>query len=257
MDENDRAKRQQIGDRLIAGAGYEIGAGAFPSRYAGIQRLTFLDKRTKDQLRDLFKAEIAYDVRSVDQAHEPLDFLIAHHVLEHEANPVNTLVEWCGLIRDGGRMFLSVPAEDNACEKDRLPTPFEHILDDYLFGRDADHFDSKQHVPHFINQWAHMDAKSFWYAEGSVEGFVAESLREARRDGHDLHWHTYTLDVLQKIVAAALWFTGHGVEILCTEHYADALYIVAEKRSERGAPPEFLFAERARLIRAIGMLGLP
>ena len=151
-------------------------------------------------------------------------------------------------------MFLSLPAADHACEKDRLPTPFEHILDDYLFDRGPDHFDSKQHIPHFINQWTAMDPKSFWYAEKNVEQFVAVSLGEVRRDGNDLHWHTYSLDVFKQVMGAAFWFAGHGMELLHAEHGGGMLYVVAAKLGKPVEMPGFLRAHHDRLICAAGML---
>jgi len=251
---DDHTKRKEIGARFIGGVGYEIGAGASPSAYARMQRVTFLDKRGKHELEQLFKAEIAYEVRSVDEKHPPGDFVIAHHVVEHAADPIGTIARWSSLVWVGGRMFLSLPAEDHACEKDRLPTPFEHILDDHLFERGPDHFDSKQHIPHFINQWTAMDPKSFWYAEKNVEQFVSVSLSEVRRNENDLHWHTYSLDVFKQVITAAFWFAGHGVEFIHAEHCGGMLYVVAGKLEKPVTMPGFLQTHHARLVRAAGML---
>ncbi len=229
MSPEDGRKRQEIGEKFIAGKGYEIGAGTFPSRYSGIESVVYLDTRSEAELQKLFAAEIPYQVRSVHAAHPAQDFLVAHHVIEHLADPIGAIASWCALLGDAGRMFLSLPASDNSGEKDRLPATFEHVLDDHLFGRGPDHFDSKQHVPHFINQWAAMDPKSFWYSQGSVADFASTSLAEARRDNNDLHWHTFTLDVFREVVAAGFWFAGHGIRFLHAEHACQALYVVAAK----------------------------
>src|SRR2546423_4236614 len=149
---DDHQKRQAIGNSLISGKGYEVGAGISPSRYTGVQQIIYLDVRDRAALEDLFKSTITYDVQPIDDVHEPADFLIAHHVIEHAADPIGTIIRWSRLVREGGRIFFSLPAEDHPCEKDRLATPFEHMLHDYLFERGTDHFDSKQHIPHFINQ---------------------------------------------------------------------------------------------------------
>lgn len=251
---DDDSKRKEIGNRFIGGVGYEIGAGSLPSHYAGMRHATYLDKRSKRELEQHFKIEIPYDVHNVNEALDPADFLIAHHVIEHTPDPIGTIAQWASLIRDGGRMFFSLPAYDHACERDRPPTPFEHILDDYLFNRNADSFDSKQHIPHFINQWAAMDLKNIWYAELDVQQFVTVSLSEVRRNGHDLHWHTYSLDVMRDTVTAGFWFARHGLEIVHAEHCDGLLYIVGEKLAQPKEMPGFLRAHRDRLLRAADML---
>src|SRR4051794_16060758 len=147
-------------------------------------------------------------------------------------------------------MFLSLPASDHACEQNRLPTPFEHILHDHLFGRGAESFDSKQHIPHFINQWTAMDPGSFWFARKDVRHFVANSLNEVQRDGHDLHWHTYTPEVIQQTLVAGFWFAGHGIEFVHAEHHGGAIYLVARKLPRPKEAPDFLRPYHHRLVSA-------
>ena len=254
MSPEDGRKRQEIGDKFIAGKGYEIGAGAFPSRYSGLESVVYLDTRSEAELQTLFGAEMPYQVRSIDEAHPPQDFLIAHHVIEHLADPIGAIASWCALLGNTGRMFLSLPAADNEGEKDRVPASLEHILDDYLFGRGPDHFDSKQHVPHFINQWAAMDPKSFWYSRGSVAEFASTSLAEARRDNNDIHWHAFTMDVFREVMTAGFWFAGYGIRFLHTEHCNAALYVVAAKDGAAGELPAPMRAHRERLARAVRTL---
>ena len=250
----DRDKRQEIGDRLISGIGYEIGAGASLSQYLGMKSITYLDKRDRTDLEQLFNSSIPYDVHSIDDQHVAADFVIAHHVIEHAADPIGTIVRWSSLIKDGGRMFLSLPAADNPCEKDRLPTPFEHILDDYLFGRGPDHFDSKQHILHFINQWAVMDLANFWYAKLDVTEFATVSLSEVRRDGHDLHWHTYTIETFKQVMETAFWFAGHDIAFCHAEHGMGCIYIVAAKGATSRKMPDYLRPHHDRLARTAAIL---
>lgn len=248
---DDQARRRMIGDRFIAGNGYEIGPGTLPSRYDGMTQITYLDKRSRDELQVHFEADIPYDVRPIGDDNLPeTDFVIAHHVIEHTPDPIGAFAHWASLIRVGGRMFLSLPASDHACEKDRVPTPFEHILHDHLFDRDGDSFDSKQHIPHFINQWTVMSTKSFWYSQKDISEFAAVTLSEVQRNGHDLHWHTYTVDTMRETIVAGFWFAGHGVNILHAEHTDGLLYIVAQKSGKQMEMPGFLRAYHERLLYA-------
>src|SRR5215469_468101 len=128
--ERDAAKRVEIADRFLAGSGFEIGAGLEPSRFADLQNLIFIDKRDEKELAELHGAPIPYKVMRLKEArqHYPkgADFVIAHHVIEHCANPIRTVQEWISLIGYSGLFFISLPSEKNACEQDRRPTPIEH-----------------------------------------------------------------------------------------------------------------------------------
>ncbi len=256
----DQDRRQWIGDQWIAGVGFEIGPGLDPSLYKGVTKITFIDKRERRELAALFRGDIKYDVLDLAGARAlagTADFVVAHHVFEHLSNPIRGLSDWIALLKPAGRLFVSLPAETHPCEKDRLVTPFEHILDDYLFDRGDDHFDSKQHIPHFINQWTAMSRDSFWYAKGSVDKFVSVSLSEVRRNGHDLHWHTYSSETLARVIEAAFWFSRRGVRLLHQETALGHHYLVAESAPMPDAAPSALLERRRRLADAANRIGKP
>ncbi|MDQ8728355.1 methyltransferase domain-containing protein [Bradyrhizobium sp. LHD-71] len=254
----DLEKRKQIGDRFLSGSGVEFGPGTAPSHYRNVKNLTFADKRTPAEIEALFGSKIGYKVLSVEQALASFvrsaDFVVAHHVIEHIANPIRALSGWLEMIRDEGNLFLSLPNEKNGCEAQRLPTPFSHVLDDYVFDRDEDHFDSKLHVPHFINQWEHFQPGGFHYSKDrNLKHYVEASLSEARRNGHDLHWHTYTLEVISAVVEAAAWFADRSVEWLHREDNEGASYLVASIGTPTAMPP-FIKDEVRRLDHALSVL---
>jgi len=255
-DPNDLDTRRTIAARFVQGVGVEIGAGLDPSLPVGTH-VTFIDRRTKSELQELFGAPVPYEVRSLDDMLRTrpgaADFLIAHHVVEHCSNPIGQLATWLPLLRDGGRLFVSIPSDDNAGERERVPVTISHLLHDYLFDRSGDDFDSKQHIPHFIIQWTTMSPESFWYAKYSLQDFCAQVLNETLRDGHDLHWHTYTLETLAQLIEAAFWLSGHGTTWMHRQTANGAHYVVAEKAPREAVPP-FLIQERAVLTRAIERL---
>jgi len=259
----DEARRKALGDAHIGGRGIEIGAGVRPSQYANVQELTVVDKRTPEELEVLFKARIPYRVLTPDQAFErarvdPADFVVAHHVLEHTPNPILTVVDWLSLLRPGGRLFISVPAHDNPCEKDRLRTPIDHLLDDYLFQRDGTDYESKDHILSFIVQWTNLSLDTFHYAQKGVKYFVETSLSELARDGHDLHWHTFTPEPLRQVIQAAFWFAGFEAQWLCHEHSGGCIYTIVSKGAcadPRSRPvPDCISRHRTRLESALKRL---
>jgi SAM-dependent methyltransferase len=255
-DPDDLATRRTIADRLIRGTGVEIGAGLDPSLPRGTD-VVFIDGRTRSELHALFGAPVSYEVRTLDEMlrsrRGTFDFLIAHHVVEHCSNPIGQVMAWLPLLRAGGRLFVSIPSNENSGERSRVPVTISHLLHDHLFDRTGADFDSKQHIPHFIVQWTAMSPDSFWYAKSSTQDFCAQVLAETRRDDHDLHWHTYTLESLSQLIEAACWFGGHGVTWIHRETANGAHYVVADL-AQRDAVPLFLMKERDTLVSALQKL---
>ena len=264
LGENDSENRLTIGNQYVRGSGFEIGAGAAPSHYEAITELTFIDKRDLSELETLFGGKVPYQVIDLETAQSrtkssPADFVIAHHVLEHTPNPIHTLIEWFSLLRAGGRFFLSIPSDSSIWEAERIPTPIEHIVDDFLFERNGDDYESKGHVLSFIDQWTAVDPDSVWYAKDDVGQFVAVSLSELQRSEHDLHWHTYTAPVARMTIEAAFYFAGAAMEWLCVEEGAGSIYLVGAKgetvAKHEIATPAFLRAHREALQRVAARIG--
>lgn len=64
-------------------------------------------------------------------ASESYDFILASHVIEHIANPLEALSEWLRILKTGGAMLLIVPHKDNTFDRNRLVTSFSHIANDF------------------------------------------------------------------------------------------------------------------------------
>jgi SAM-dependent methyltransferase len=59
------------------------------------------------------------------------DFVLSSHNLEHFANPVKALMEWKRITRPGGSLILVLPDYRRTFDHRRVPTPVQHILEDY------------------------------------------------------------------------------------------------------------------------------
>lgn len=245
--------RGQIGDRYLNGAGIEVGAGARPSRHPQATRITIADKRTRVELESLFGRPIDYEPVPFEQIREPADFIVAHQVLEHAADPIGLLRTWLARLRPDGVVYVSVPGPAAQCEKDRLPTPIEHLLDDHVFARAEHDYESRQHIYSFVHAWAAMGPQHIWYAREDVNMYARTSLAEALRDGHDLHWHTYTETVLRQLIELSFWLEGRSCEWLHVEDSAGSLHVVCRARP-RGDEPVVLAAYRMRLRDALARL---
>jgi hypothetical protein len=67
----------------------------------------------------------------------PCDLLMACHVLEHTLNPVEELLGWSSLIKDGGYMYVEVPGLFRAYDDYKTLDRFLHIAHTYHFTLDS------------------------------------------------------------------------------------------------------------------------
>jgi SAM-dependent methyltransferase len=241
--------RRQIGDAVLEGHGYEFGAGLLPSRFAKVEGLTVVDKRTTDELEVLFGRRPDYPVRTPEaaSARPAADFVTAHHVLEHLPDPIGTLADWLRLLRLGGALYLSIPSSNNPYERLREVTPIRHLVLDYVLGADGADFESRQHVQSFIQQWTAVSPDSFWFTRDGVQAYAKAALAEQRRtDGHDLHWHTYSLETFMQVIEIAFHVAGAGLAWGPVRETEGELHAVAYRTAEPVRPP-FLSAIAAPL----------
>lgn len=65
---------------------------------------------------------------------DQFDYVIANHVIEHVANPVQWVIDLQRLLRPGGVLFLAVPDKKYNFDRFRSDTPLSHLLTDYFRG---------------------------------------------------------------------------------------------------------------------------
>ncbi|PCJ40434.1 MAG: hypothetical protein COA71_11305 [SAR86 cluster bacterium] len=59
-----------------------------------------------------------------------VDILFSAHCLEHMANPIKTLQEWCRVVGDDGVIWLVLPHRNRTFDSLRDLTAVEHLFDD-------------------------------------------------------------------------------------------------------------------------------
>jgi SAM-dependent methyltransferase len=75
---------------------------------------------------------------------ESYDLVLASHVLEHIANPVQALIEWRRVLRPGGSVLAILPHPVGTFDHRRPITTLDHLLRDHAEGRgehDLTHLD--------------------------------------------------------------------------------------------------------------------
>lgn len=61
---------------------------------------------------------------------EKYDFVLSSHSLEHIANPLKALFEWCRILKPNGKLVLILPNKEFTFDRKRPITKFEHLLED-------------------------------------------------------------------------------------------------------------------------------
>jgi SAM-dependent methyltransferase len=176
----------------------------------------YFDKRTASEISALFgvsEEEVRIDVHTLDsfwsRLPEGADFVIAHHVLEHCSNPLAVLIEWQSYLKNEGTLVISVPEAERCPDAGRLIPPIEHLIEDYVFNRGDDCFESREHIYSFVMGWIDKG-----FAEGKDKLEIAQMTHQcAGAPKNDLHWHAFNKQLLMEVVFASGRISGDKMEI--------------------------------------------
>jgi len=205
--------RQDIG-RTLRGDVLEIGPGHAPFPTSDDARVTFVD-RSVEGGRDATWPELVGQPRGPDSdldldldisglrplADEAFDVVIASHLIEHLANPVEAMREFERVLRPGGRLVLIVPDRTRTFDSVRQPTPLAHVLEDFDRGvTEVDDLHIREFCEAIFNQPPiHPDEVRGWYDPSELD--------EARLDLHrrrSIHVHCWTPEEFAILIAGGL-----------------------------------------------------
>ncbi len=143
-------KRDRYSYRHIRGHGLEIGALNRPLPVRRGVRVEYVDRITKKEAVVRFREQspeisIIAEPTIIDDGFvlstvedNSYDFLVANHVLEHSANPLQTLGNWMRVIKPGGIVFTVVPIAEKTFDRGREITSLEHFIRDYELVKKGD-----------------------------------------------------------------------------------------------------------------------
>lgn len=132
----------------------------------------------------------ATDISSI--SNQTYDFIFASHILEHIANPIKALHEWCRVVRDHGYLILILPEKSICFDHKRDYTPFSTLLQKYENNVGEDNLDS---LPEILSLHdLSMDA-----AAGNIDQFRERSLNNYTN--RCLHHHVFNPSLLDELAA--------------------------------------------------------
>lgn len=202
--------------------GLEIGgpSGVFRSRgmlpvYAGAARLDNVnfsaETRWEHALRD--GGEFHYHARRppgtqwlreaaalTGLADGAYDFVLSSHCLEHTANPLPALREWCRVVRPGGHLLLILPDPRRTFDHRRPVTTLAHLRADEARGTGED---DQTHVAECL---ALCDL-ALDPGAGSAENFRERTRHNAAN--RCLHQHVFDLALMTAMLQETGWRVAH------------------------------------------------
>jgi SAM-dependent methyltransferase len=205
--------RKLVAQNYLSGQGIEIGAFASPLPVPASVRVQYLEKFTSDEIKRQFSfaglnlADFGFDETTLiapdilDDGESlakigdnSQDFIIANHVLEHMENPVKAFKNMLRVTKHHGFIYIALPDMRLCFDRNRQPTPIEHIFRDYQEG------------PEWSLDMAYQEFAEIFLAEGMDKGLIERKYGEHRKQHlqqvkealktarYDIHFHAWTLD---------------------------------------------------------------
>jgi 2-polyprenyl-3-methyl-5-hydroxy-6-metoxy-1,4-benzoquinol methylase len=198
--------RERLASRHLRGTGLEIGALHFPLRVPSHVTVKYVDIASREenikahtdvpgeQIVETDYLEDGFVLTSIPDQSQ--DFLIANHVLEHSSNPLQTLVNWSRVLREGGKLFITIPIAARCFDRERPLTTLEHLVQDYRLCLEvrSEEF-SAANRSHF-REWLSISDAEVLKTRG-VDGPLSEAELVRRVDdmvakSTEIHYHTFS-----------------------------------------------------------------
>ncbi|MBV9486978.1 MAG: methyltransferase domain-containing protein [Frankiaceae bacterium] len=226
------ARRRFLSYRFVRGEGLEIGALGSPLRVRNGVKVRYVDRFDHEGLIEQYPEAHRDQLVSVDiiddgevlstQPDGSADFIVANHFIEHAENTVGTLENLCRVLRPGGILYLAVPDRHRTFDKDRPPTPLDHIERDY---RDGPGWSRHAHQ----EEWARL-------VERAPESSIVTRVADLERLDYAIHYHVWDRAEFRALVEHASSRLGLPLEVVTTVRNGFEFIVILRKTSARAKP---------------------
>lgn len=239
----------------IDGKVLEVGPGSRPFVVASTAKVRYAD-RSVEGGRDKNFPELVGQPPGI-QAHYNVDLdtegllelesssfdgLVASHVIEHVANPLEVIAEFSRVLRVGGKLLLVVPDRSRTFDAMRMPTPFSVPLAKYRAGvTEVDEASIREFCEAIYNQPPmHPHEVREWYNPR-----LLDAARFALHRRRTIHVHAWSPEEFASLLVAGMsegaWF-WRLTSMYFAEHLprsqAIEFALLLEKIPDKGAQQE-------------------
>ncbi len=184
--------RKTLSLKWLKGSGIEIGALHNPlSVYPEHAQVTYVDRLDVPALRQhypelastpLVPVGIIDDGEKLEAvANDSQNFVIVNHVIEHTEDPIGALNTWFRVVRPGGMVYLGVPDKRYTFDRNRVNTPWLHMVADHEYGADGTRRQHFEEWVRYVGQHSEPDV---------VESMVAALMEQ----NYSIHFHVWDAD---------------------------------------------------------------
>ncbi len=241
--------RQRLAARYLCGTGLEIGALHRPLRVPSGVQVKYVDLVSKEEniqnhpelIKDKIVAtdyiENGFELASIPESSQ--DFLIANHVLEHAPNPLQVLLNWSRVLREKGKMFVSVPIAEYCFDRGRPITTIEHFIKDHRLCNVGSISEFSALNKEHYREWLLVSEPAIM-AERRVaspqlsENAMMNRIEQMADSSAEIHFHT---------------FSAESFEVFC-QHFVSSISMnckVIELRKSRGGKEYIAVFQKDRL----------
>ncbi len=181
-------KKTWLGFKYLKGQGIEIGALNAPLTTLPGTKVKYLDRLTISQLRQqypelnsypLVKTEILDDGETLKTLkNNSLDFIVAHHFLEHCQDPIMTIKNLLRVLKKRGILYLAIPDHQFNVDASIPPTPLGHLIADHQEGPE------RSYQNHVYN-WA-------YYVDRKRGKALSNHIKRLISINYSIHFHQWT-----------------------------------------------------------------
>ena len=231
--------RVSLALNYLVGEGVEIGGLQRPLVVGKSAQVKYVDRMPVSELRrhypelasvELVKVDIIDDGERLETiADFSQDFVIANHFIEHCQNPILFIKNMLRVLRNGGIIYLAIPDKHYTFDRDRLDTPFEHLLRDY---RDGPERSRKQH---FL-EWARYVNKI------SDETGIDDRANELMQMDYSIHYHVWSQSSMLNFFSALQRIMPEVFEVEAFLKYQEECIWIVRKFNARLQDTDMLTA---------------
>lgn len=180
--------RSAVAASYISGSGVEIGAFTQPTDLSPDVNVKYYDKYPPEKVREFYVESWGRplcvphywgDAQFLNGLpEEPMDFIIANHVIEHLEDPIMFLKSVAKHLTSGGRALIAAPDKRVSFDRNRPLTTNRHLFDDHEKGAQ---YSRDEHYA----EWAHL-------VDGLVDDQARKRARELNEQDYSIHFHVWT-----------------------------------------------------------------
>jgi SAM-dependent methyltransferase len=193
----EASARKELAARFLRGSGLEVGALQRRLEVPVHCSVTYVDRLPLPNLLEHYPELRGQPLQAPDLiddgetlskvTSDTQDFVIANHFLEHCENPIQTILNFLRVLRNGGILYLAVPDKRFTFDIGRPVTPYSVLAETFRDGRRRNRADL------YVEWVTYVTHTPVWEVEVAA--------RKLLEDQYSIHFNVWALPDLLELIA--------------------------------------------------------